>query len=72
MNATLQIKQMTVQEKLRAMETLWDELCRQEGVVQVPQWQKTLLDEREHLIKQGKARFSNWESAKKRINRKIS
>ncbi len=51
------------------MEALWDDLCRREDSVPVPQWQKDLLDEREQLIQSGNARFSDWESAKKRISK---
>jgi hypothetical protein len=54
------------------MKNLFDALCHQTDAMPVPQWQKTLLDERARLIKQRKARFSSWESAKKCINRKIS
>jgi hypothetical protein len=58
---------MTLEEKLRAMEALWDDLCRREEDVPVPQWHKDLLDERERLVQEGKAQFVDWETAKKRI-----
>ena len=64
-----QIDQMTLAEKLRTMETLWDDLCQREADVPVPLWQKAILDERERLIEQGKARFSNWETARKRLSK---
>jgi len=63
----LQIAEMTLAEKLRAMEALWDDLCRREEDVPVPQWHKDLLDERERLVQEGKAQFVDWETAKKRI-----
>jgi hypothetical protein len=63
---------MTLEEKLRAMEALWDDLCRREEAVPVPQWHKDLLDERERLVEQGNARFIDWEAAKKRISERIS
>ena len=64
----LQIAEMTLAEKLRAMEALWDDLCRREEAMPVPQWHKDFLDERERLVEQGKARFIDWETAKKRID----
>lgn len=67
MSATLQIDQMTLEEKLRALEALWDDLCQREEVVPVHQWQEDILDERERLVEQGKAQFVDWETAKKRI-----
>lgn len=67
MSTQLPIDQMTVAEKLRIMEELWDDLrARAEGVP-VPQWHKDLLDERERLIESGEAQFGDWETAKKRI-----
>jgi len=68
----LPLDQMTLEEKLRAMEALWDDLCRREESVPVPQWQKDLLDERERLVEQDKARFMDWEAAKKRISERTS
>ena len=72
MPVELQIAAMTLEEKLRAMEALWDDLCRREESVPVPQWHKDILDERERLIEQGKAQFIDWETAKKRISERTS
>ena len=72
MDITLPLDKMTRAEKLRAMEALWDDLCRREEDVPVPQWHKDLLDERERLVEQGKARFIDWETAKKRISERTT
>jgi hypothetical protein len=72
MPVELQIAEMTLEEKLRAMEALWNDLCRREESVPVPQWHKDILDERERLIEQGKAQFIDWETAKKRISERTS
>ena len=68
MSAPLPIDQMTLEEKLRAMEALWDDICRRPEAVPVPQWHKDLLDERERAIQEGRAGFGDWETAKKRID----
>ena len=67
----LQIEKMTLEEKLRAMEALWDDLCRRDAVP-VPQWHKEILDQRERLVKKGKAKFIDWETAKKQIRKRTS
>lgn len=72
MPLALQLDRMTLEEKLRAMEALWDDLCRREEDVPVPQWHKDLLDERERLVREGKAQFIDWETAKKRIAEQTS
>lgn len=68
----MSIDQMTLQEKLLAMEALWDDLCRREAGLPMLQWHKDLLDERERLIRDGKARFTDWETAKRRITGQTS
>jgi hypothetical protein len=67
MTVELPVEQMTVAEKLRAMEILWENLQRDEKSLPVPQWHKDLLDERERLVRAGKAQFSDWSAAKQRI-----
>jgi putative addiction module component (TIGR02574 family) len=70
--SALPIDRMTVEEKLMAMEALWDNLCRDEGQVPVPEWHKQVLDERRRQIEAGKAKFVDWETAKARIRNRIS
>ncbi len=72
MSTHLQIDQMTVAEKLRTMEELWDDLRTRAENVPVFQWQKDLLEERERLIGTGEAQFDDWDTAKKRIAERTS
>ncbi len=62
-----QIQQLPLHEKLLAMEAIWDDISREEANLELPQWHKDILDERERLIAEGKARFIDWEDAKKQI-----
>jgi hypothetical protein len=68
----LPLDSMTLEQKLMAMETLWDNLCRDETQIPVPDWHKQILDERERQIENGEARFVDWETAKARIRDRIS
>lgn len=70
--AVMQIDQMTLEEKLLAMEALWDDLCRREAGIPMLPWHQELLEERERLIRDGQARFSDWETAKRRITKQTS
>jgi putative addiction module component (TIGR02574 family) len=72
MATPLTIDEMTIEEKLQTMEALWDNLCRNEKAVPVYDWQKDVLNQRERLIEEGKARFIDWEEAKARISKKTS
>ncbi|MCR4290467.1 MAG: addiction module protein [Candidatus Scalindua sp.] len=69
---TLPLEEMTVSEKLQVMEELWSDLCCNQDQIPVPQWHKDILDRREELVKQGKATFVDWKTAKKRIANRIS
>jgi hypothetical protein len=63
-----EIRQMPLNEKLFMMEVLWNDISRAEEHLEVPQWHKDLLDEREKLITDGSAIFIDWEEAKKQIS----
>jgi hypothetical protein len=62
------IRRMSLQEKLDALEILWGEIAQPEENVPVPKWHEELLDRRESLIKSGKAIFMDWDVAKQMIN----
>jgi putative addiction module component (TIGR02574 family) len=71
MQNAIDLKQMSLPEKLQLMEALWDELCRQDQEVPFPEWQKEVLDQRERRVASGEATHSEWEAAKARIADKI-
>ena len=62
------IEQMTTEEKLQAMEALWDSLWAAQDQVHSPEWHGTLLQERAERTASGQAVFSDWETAKKRLS----
>jgi transposase len=64
---TLPLDQMTVDEKLRALEQIWEDLCRNEATIPCPQWHYDVLEAREARSKDGGERFTRWEDAKRRI-----
>lgn len=45
-----QIHQLPLHDKLLAMEAIWNDISREEDALEVPQWHKDILDEREQLI----------------------
>lgn len=63
---------MSLEDKLRTMEALWNDLCGQPDDVPVPQWHKDLLDQRQLLIERGEAKFSEWDDARKRLDQRTS
>jgi len=61
------LHELPLREKLFVMEALWDDLSAAESDLEVPAWQKEVLDVREEAIGSGKAKFIDWEDAKKEI-----
>jgi len=64
---TLQLDEMSLADKISAMEILWDDLCRNADGISSPAWHGEQLKEREEQIQQGKDRFEDWEEAKKEL-----
>ncbi len=62
-----EIRSMPLRDKLQLIETLWDDIARSESALEMPQWHKDLLDERERLVEAGEAKFLDWDEAKRQI-----
>jgi hypothetical protein len=54
MNAT-EIRKMSVDERLQAMEILWDSLLDDEIEISSPDWHREILRERLRAIEEGQA-----------------
>lgn len=72
MATVLPLKSMTRVEKLRAMEEIWADLTHDEEKFDSPSWHADVLRETEKAVASGKAKFSDWEEAKKRLRRKAA
>ena len=71
MSKALPLKEMTLQEKLAAMESLWADLTGSAETIKSPSWHKRVLNERRKRVADGKARFTDWDSAKAEIRKKL-
>jgi len=71
MPMNLALKEMTLEEKLAAMELLWDDLARSPESIESPDWHKDILDERRQRVAEGKGQFTDWETAKTEIRKKL-
>ena len=71
MSKSLTLEEMTLQEKLSAMELLWDDLTRSPETIESPDWHTAILDERRQRVTDGLAQFQDWETAKGEIRNKI-
>ena len=72
MEITLKIDQMTTAEKIRVMEMIWEDLCKNKADLSSPEWHEQILNEREQLLKEGKEEPIDWEKAKREIRDSLS
>ncbi len=70
MAVTLPFRRMSREDKLRAMEELWADLSQDEAEIESPAWHGEVLRQTEQLVRDGKAKFSDWRDARRRIRRK--
>jgi len=68
----LPLKDMSLHEKLSAMESLWEDLASTPEAIESPPWHKDILEERRQRITDGFSRFVDWETAKTDIRNKLS
>jgi hypothetical protein len=64
---SIQLDRMSFEEKITAVELLWDDICHKESEFQSPDWHEAVLKEREQRIIDGKDILIDWEEAKKSL-----
>ena len=67
MKTVLDMASLTRDEKLRAMEELWDDLSRSADEYPSPEWHGHVLRERDAALKAGKDSFVPWDEAKRML-----
>jgi hypothetical protein len=71
MIAQTEIRKMQLSEKLELLEAVWSELAADPDTIDVPQWHKDILDERQRGMEQGSIKAIDWELAKEQISRRV-
>ncbi|MCH9007594.1 addiction module protein [candidate division KSB1 bacterium] len=66
-----QLSQMSTEEKLRAIESIGDDLCHTSDFTS-PGWHKDILEEREKRLKEGKEEILDWEESKQQLKDSLS
>ena len=63
MAVDLPLAQMSLDDKLLAMELLWGELSKTPERLEAPHWHRDLLLQRLNKVQQGTASFQSWDKA---------
>lgn len=67
MATTIESKQLSRQEKIMIMESIWDDLSREENLMECSEWHREALLETERLLNSGKLSVLAWNEAKKTL-----
>ncbi|MEE8057401.1 MAG: addiction module protein [Pseudomonadales bacterium] len=60
-----EIKNMSVNERLKAMEILWSTFLNEGAAIESPDWHKGILADRKAKIENGEAKFISLDQLKK-------
>ncbi len=71
MSITVPLKNMSFEEKMQAMELLWDDLCHSSDAIKSPLWHKDILLDREQALNEHNDEFIDWGIAKNNIKKEI-
>lgn len=65
------VKGLSIEEKLRFMEAIWQDLSEKEENVQSPAWHLEALKETEQRCEEGKETILDWRDAKRELRKRF-
>jgi putative addiction module component (TIGR02574 family) len=69
----MEVAGLSVEERLRLMEVLWNSLCHDPVPEQgIPAWHQSVLEDRVTRLEAGKEPISSWEDAKQVLRDQIA
>jgi hypothetical protein len=67
MEIVLPLDKMTVADKFKTLEEIWDSLKRTPKDIPVPAWHADVLKARELRVQEGTSVYGDWGDAKRRV-----
>lgn len=71
MEIALPLDKMTIADKFRTLETIWDSLRQTPKNIPIPAWHADVLKARVIRVREGTATYGDWADAKRRIRERI-
>ena len=68
---TIEIKNLSKEEKLRVMEAIWEDLSRDEETVESPDWHREALQETKSRYNSGEEAAIDWHQAKHNLRKRF-
>ena len=65
--STIELQQMPRQDKLRLLESLWEDLSRDDAELESPAWHAAALAETERRLAYGQEQVLDWDQAKAQL-----
>lgn len=59
-NQMTDLHKLSVKEKIKVVQTLWDDIAKEQSMETLSTEHKKILDERIHKINSGNAQFKSW------------
>ena len=67
MQNTIEIRHLSREEKLRVMEAIWEDLSKEGGDIESPEWHQEALQETERRLSLGQEKIVDWQASKKEL-----
>jgi hypothetical protein len=67
---TMDLRQMSREEKLKVMHALWEDLVKDEDAVGSPEWHGEALRETEERMRSGVEHVHDWDKAKAELRKR--
>ena len=71
MQNIIEIKHLSREEKLMAIEAIWEDLLNEEEQVESPDWHQKALQKTEQRFSSGQERIVDWSDAKKELRKRF-
>lgn len=71
MGRSLPLENMSIEEKIEAMEEIWNTLVSHAESLPSPEWHKKVLDDRKKALKEGAEEVVDWNIVKKMLKKDV-
>jgi hypothetical protein len=69
MGQSLPLEDMSIEEKLKTMEEIWDDLVSHAESLPSPEWHRDILEDRDKALEKGIEQTIDWDVAKKALKK---
>ena len=68
---TAAIKQLSRKEKFWIMEAIWEDLSREDELIESPAWHKEALSDTENRLRSGQEQILDWKDANEELRKRF-